>query len=58
MLARDDYEAIEKLSCVYDSLYAYCKLSLVDRKYADETAKLEPKQRREFLRNRVREKSL
>lgn len=58
MLAKDDYEAIEKQAYVYDSLYAYCKLQLVKRKYASEIEKLDPKQRREFLRNKVKEKSL
>ena len=58
MLAKDDYEAIEKQSYVYDSLYAYCKLRLVKEKHASEIEKLEPKQRREFLRGKVREESL
>jgi len=58
ILAKDDYEAIEKQSYVYDSLYAYCKLRLVKEKYASEIEKLEPKQRREFLRGKVREESL
>ena len=53
MLAKDDYEAIEKQSYVYDSLYAYCKLRLVKQKYAKEIEKLEPKQRRDFLRGKV-----
>jgi len=55
MLAKDDYEAIEKQSYVYDSLYAYCKLNLVKQKYANEIEKLEPKQRRIFLRAKVKE---
>jgi len=58
MLAKDDHEAIEKQSYVYDSLYAYCKLRLVKQKYASEIERLEPKQRREFLRVKVREESL
>jgi len=58
MLTKDDHEAIEKQSYVYDSLYAYCKLRLVKQKHASEIEKLEPKQRREFLRVRVREESL
>jgi len=58
MLAKDDYEAIEKQSYVYDSLYAYCKLRLVKQKYAREIEKLEPKQRRDFLRSKVKEVSV
>ena len=58
MLAKDDYEAIEKQAYVYDSLYAYCKLQLIKRKHASEIEKLDPNQRREFLRNKVKEKSM
>jgi hypothetical protein len=58
MVAKDDDEAIEKQSYVYDSLYAYCKLNLIKGKYASEIKRLEPKQQREFLRNKVREKAL
>jgi len=57
MLAKNDYEAIEKQAYVYDSLYAHCKLRLVKQEYATEIEKLEPKQRREFLRNKVNENS-
>ena len=55
MLAKDDHEAIENQSYVYDSLYAYCKLRLVKQKYAREIGKLEPKQRRDFLRGKVKQ---
>jgi len=58
MLAKDDYEAIEKQAYVYDSLYANCKLRLVKQKHASEIEKLEPKQRRAYLRSKVQEKSL
>ena len=57
MLAKDDYEAVDKQSYLYDSLYAYCKLRLVKQKYAKEIEKLEPKQRRDFLRGKVKEQS-
>ena len=57
MLAKDDYEAIEKQSYLYDSLYAYCKLRVVRQKYAREIEKLEPTQRRDFLRGKVKEQS-
>jgi len=56
MLAKDDFEAIEKQGYVYDSLYAYCKLNLVKQKYAKEIEKLDPKQRRDFLRTKVSER--
>ena len=51
----DDHEAIEKQTYLYDSLYAYCQLQLVKQKYANEIEKLEPKQRREFLKSKVKE---
>jgi len=53
MLVKDDYEANEKQSHVYDSLYAYCKLRLLKQKFASEIAKLDSKQRREFLKDKV-----
>jgi hypothetical protein len=55
MLAQDDHKAIEKQSYMYDSPYAYCKLRLLKEKHASELEKLEPKQRREFLRSKVKE---
>lgn len=58
MLAKDDHEAIEKQSYLYDSLYAHCKLRLIKQKYAKEIEKLDPKQRREFLRGKVKEQSV
>lgn len=57
MLAKDDYESVDKQSYVYDSLYAYCKLRLIKQKYAKEIERLEPKQRRDFLRGKVKEQS-
>jgi hypothetical protein len=58
MIAKDDYEAIEKQAYLYDALYAYCRLRLVKRKYASEIEKLDSNQRREFLRNKVKEDAL
>jgi hypothetical protein len=55
MIAKDDHEAIEKQAYLYDSLYAYCQLQLVKKKYANEIEKLEPKQRHAFLRSKVKE---
>lgn len=57
MLVKDDWEAIEKQSYLYDSLYAYCKLRLVKQEYSNEIEKLEPKERRDFLRSKVMEQS-
>lgn len=55
MIAKDDYEAIEKQTYLYDSLYAYCKMRLIKQKHASEIEKLEPSQRREFLRRKMKE---
>jgi hypothetical protein len=55
VLAKDDYEAIEKQAYVYDSLYAYCKLQVVKQKYESEIEKLDPNKRLEFVRKKVAE---
>jgi len=55
MIAKDDHKAIEKQTYLYDSLYAYCQLQLIKKKYANEIEKLEPKQRHAFLRSKVKE---
>jgi len=55
MIAKNDHDAIEKQAYLYDALYAYCKLRIVKQKYASEIEKLDPKRRREFLRNKVTE---
>jgi len=48
-------KAIEKQEYLYDSLYAYCRLRLIKQKYAQEIDKLEPSQRRQFLKRKVKE---
>ena len=55
MIAPNDHEAIEKQSYLYDALYAYCKLRLVKEKYAAELEKMDRRQRRGFLRDKVKE---
>jgi hypothetical protein len=56
MIAKDDREAVEKQAYVYDSLYANCKLRLIKQEYASEIERLEPEQRRKFLRSKVQER--
>ncbi len=58
MLAKDDYEAIEKQGYVYDSLYAYCKLRLAKQRFGSEIEKLEPAKRIAFLRKKISEWAL
>jgi hypothetical protein len=53
MVAKDDYEAIERARPVYDALYTNCKLRLVRDKYKDEIEKMDRKQRREFLKKKL-----
>jgi hypothetical protein len=53
MTARDDHEAINKASVVYDALYTFCKLKLISEKHKTEIEKLDRRQRREFLRKKL-----
>lgn len=53
MSAKDDYEAIERAAPVYDAFYTFCKLKLLREKYKSDIEKIEPKQRREFLRKKL-----
>jgi len=55
IVSKDDHEAIEKARSVYDALYTNCKLKLVREKYKDEIAKIDRKERREFLRKKLAE---
>jgi hypothetical protein len=55
MIAKDDYEAIEKQMYLYDALYAYCKLRLIKEKHKSQIEKLDRKQRFEFLKKKMKE---
>jgi len=55
MIAKDDHNAIEKQTYLYDALYAYCKLRLIKAKYASEIEKLDRNQRQEFLKKKMKE---
>jgi len=57
MIAKDDYEAIEKQMYLYDALYAYCKLRLIKEKHKSQIEKLDRKQRFEFLKKKMKETS-
>jgi hypothetical protein len=54
MAAKDDHEAILEAAPVYDALYAFCKLKLAREKYSTEIEQMDRKQRREFLREKLR----
>ncbi|MGD0159828.1 MAG: chromate resistance protein ChrB domain-containing protein [Candidatus Bathyarchaeia archaeon] len=53
--AKDDHEAVEKARVVYDALYASCKLKLIHAKYKSELEKMDRKQQRDFLKEKLTE---
>jgi len=54
---KNDFEAVEKATYVYDALYTYCKIKLLRRKYKDELAKMNRKEQREFLRKEMQKET-
>lgn len=54
---KDDFEAVEKAAYVYDALYSYCRFKLLREKCKDELEKMSRKERREFLIEKMREKT-
>lgn len=55
VIAKDDYDAVEKQGYLYDALYAYCRVRLIKQKNASEMERLGPNERLEFLRKRMKE---
>jgi len=55
IVLKDDYETITKASPVYDALYTNCKLKLIREKYKADIEKIDRKQRREFLKKKLKE---
>ena len=55
---KDDFEAVEKATYVYDALYTYCKIKLLRKKYKDELAKMNRKEQRNFLRKKMQEQTI
>jgi hypothetical protein len=53
--AKDDFEAVEKATYVYDALYSYCKFKLLREEYEEKLAKMDRKQQNEFLRRKMQE---
>ena len=53
--ARNDREAIKNASPVYDALYSYSKLELLREQFKPEMEKMDRKQRREFLKKKLKE---
>lgn len=55
LVAKDDFEAIRNAVPVYDALYNYCKIELMRAKYKDEMEKMDKKERRKFLKQKLKE---
>ncbi len=55
MDSKDDHEAIQKASLVYDALYTNCRLKLIRESHKSEIEKLDRRERREFLKNKLNE---
>jgi len=53
--AKNDREAIKNASPVYDALYVYSKLELLREQFKSEIEKMDRKQRREFLKKKLKE---
>lgn len=55
IVAKDDHETIKDASLVYDALYTHCKLGLLREQFKSEIEKMDRKQRREFLKKKLKE---
>lgn len=53
--SKDDHETIAKASPMYDAFYINCKLKLIRGKHKVEMEKMDRKQRREFLKEKLME---
>ena len=53
--SRDDYEAVEKAEIVYDALYTYCRVKLLEEKYKSELENMDRRSRKLFLYKKLRE---
>ena len=55
---KDDFEAVEKATYVYNALYTYCRLELLREKYKDELLKMNRREQGEFLRRKIRAEAI
>lgn len=53
IVSNSDQETIAQTSPVYDAFYTHCKLKLIREKYKNEIEKLQRKERREFLKDKL-----
>jgi len=47
--SKNDYEAVEKAGIVYDVLYIYCKMRLLEERYRSELKNMDKRSRRLLL---------
>ncbi len=52
--SKDDFEALEKAEIIYNALYTYGKLKLLTDKYKDELSKMNKKEKRRFLLEKLK----
>lgn len=57
IISKDDHETVANASPVYDAFYANCKLKLIREKHKAEIEKMDRKEQREFLREKLRARS-
>ena len=58
IVSKDDYETIAKATPVYDALYTHCKLKLIREKHKAQIEKMDRKERREFLRSKLKDQTV
>ena len=53
-LAKDDYEALERQFFIYDALYVYCQLKLLEEEYKGVLEGMGKEERFQFLKSKIR----
>jgi hypothetical protein len=51
--SQNDHETVKKAAQVYDALYDFCRLRLIQSEFKDELEKMDRGKRREFLREKM-----
>ena len=52
---QNDFDRADKATYVYDALYSYCKLRLLQDKYKDDLTKMDERQRGKFIEDKMLE---
>lgn len=55
MTSKDDHEAVEKASSVYDAFYAFCMLKIIREKYKNQIEHMDKKEQRAFLKEKLQQ---